>query len=224
MRNIYLIGHMASGKTKVGQLLAEMLNINFVDTDTNIERLFGKSINAIFKDEGETQFRIFETAVLQQTTLIDSTVISTGGGILTRMRNGLYMKDFGFVIYLKIDINTQMTRLLTDEELSKRPIVKNCKDEAELHAKLVDLHEKRNLTYEYFADYTVAVKNKSPMAIVEEIIAFLNNNKIISQRDFLDSFAGRVQHNPYKRIRRAKVEKDGESSGEEKEYQFLDNE
>ncbi|RIY35120.1 shikimate kinase, partial [Psittacicella gerlachiana] len=146
MRNIYLIGHMASGKTTVGQLLAQTLNLDFVDTDSNIEYLFSKPINEIFTKEGESQFRIFETAVLLQTTLISNTVISTGGGILTRMRNGLYMKDFGFVIYLELDIKHQAQRLLADDQLSKRPIVRDCKNIEDLIKKLEDLHEKRDLT------------------------------------------------------------------------------
>ncbi|RIY31931.1 hypothetical protein CJP74_06110 [Psittacicella melopsittaci] len=231
MRNIYLVGHMASGKTTVGQLLAETLNLNFVDTDCNVERLYGKSINQIFKKEGELQFRIFETAVLLQTTLVDNTIVSTGGGILKRMRNGVYMKDFGFVIYLELSVEEQAKRLLADSQLSKRPIVKDCKDSKELFEKLNDLHEKRNVTYEYFADYIIDVNKASPAEIVQRIIDFLNQNKLIGDLDFLDSFAGRMQYNPYKRLRRnenlerirGKVEPKKRSS-KRKEYVQLDNE
>ena len=39
MKNIVLIGMPGSGKTTVGQWLAEMLNMKFVDTDALVEHL-----------------------------------------------------------------------------------------------------------------------------------------------------------------------------------------
>ncbi|RIY34082.1 shikimate kinase, partial [Psittacicella gerlachiana] len=163
-----------------------------------------------------------------QTTLISNTVISTGGGILTRMRNGLYMKDFGFVIYLELDIKHQAQRLLADDQLSKRPIVRDCKNIEDLIKKLEDLHEKRDLTYEYFADYTIKVGGKTPEEIVNQIINFLNENKIIHEKDFLENFAGRMHYNPYKRLRRnkqiQKLRQEERGAGKKQEYRFIDNE
>ena len=46
--NIYLIGMMGSGKSTIGKLLSEKLNIEIIDTDSKIEEFMGNSISEIF--------------------------------------------------------------------------------------------------------------------------------------------------------------------------------
>ena len=46
---IFLIGYMGSGKTTIGQLVAERMNMNFTDMDELIERKAGKSVSEIFQ-------------------------------------------------------------------------------------------------------------------------------------------------------------------------------
>ncbi len=79
---IYLIGLSGTGKSRIGKQLAKRLNCNFVDTDAEIERITGKSIEQIFEQEGESAFRRMELRFFE-TTLKPSNndlVISTGGG------------------------------------------------------------------------------------------------------------------------------------------------
>ncbi len=57
IRNIALIGFMGTGKSSVGRLLAEQLHFSFLDTDDLIESRAGKTIAAIFGDDGEAAFR-----------------------------------------------------------------------------------------------------------------------------------------------------------------------
>src|SRR3972149_5343091 len=59
-QNIALFGPPGVGKTVIGKLLAETLNRPLVDTDTEIEAISGKTIEAIFRDEGEAAFRDLE--------------------------------------------------------------------------------------------------------------------------------------------------------------------
>ena len=61
---IALIGYRGSGKTAVAQLTALRLGWDWVDADVEIELRAGKSIAAIFADDGEERFRDLETAVL----------------------------------------------------------------------------------------------------------------------------------------------------------------
>ena len=56
-KNICLIGYMGSGKTTVGRMLAERLDMDFEDTDELIVKNEGRSIPDIFRDEGEAYFR-----------------------------------------------------------------------------------------------------------------------------------------------------------------------
>jgi shikimate kinase (EC 2.7.1.71) len=51
---------MGSGKTTVGKILSEKLNIPFYDLDYEIEKEEGRTINEIFKESGEAYFREIE--------------------------------------------------------------------------------------------------------------------------------------------------------------------
>ena len=67
--NIYLIGMMGSGKTTVGNHLAQSLNYRFIDTDHTIEAIAKKPISAIFEQSGEAYFRELETKVLAELSI-----------------------------------------------------------------------------------------------------------------------------------------------------------
>ena len=56
-RSIVLVGMMGSGKTTIGKLLAEELELPFYDSDNEIEKNLGKKINDIFEEYGELFFR-----------------------------------------------------------------------------------------------------------------------------------------------------------------------
>ena len=64
--NIVLIGFMGTGKTAVGQVLARRLHRQLIEVDALIENMAGKSIPAIFKDDGEIYFRELEIAAVKQ--------------------------------------------------------------------------------------------------------------------------------------------------------------
>ena len=61
---IFLIGYRGSGKTTVARLLAPQLQFDWVDSDQEVERRVGKSIAAIFAEQGEAAFRELETLSL----------------------------------------------------------------------------------------------------------------------------------------------------------------
>ena len=65
---IALMGYRATGKSTVGQLLADRLGWTCVDTDVEVQRLVGSSIRDIFQHEGEAKFRQYESQVIQQLT------------------------------------------------------------------------------------------------------------------------------------------------------------
>ncbi len=61
---IVLVGVPGAGKSTVGQLLSERLDLDFVDTDLVIEQRAGKSISDIFVQDGEPVFRSLEKQVV----------------------------------------------------------------------------------------------------------------------------------------------------------------
>lgn len=97
--NIVLTGFMASGKTTVGKILANHLNMKFIDTDEMIEREYGK-ISDIFAKHGEAEFRRIETEIIKQTALLNNSVIATGGGAVLNTDNIRILNENGTIINL----------------------------------------------------------------------------------------------------------------------------
>ena len=136
MENIILIGMPGCGKSTVGKQVAALCGKQFVDADGQIEKVAGKSIPAIFKDDGEEAFRALETQVLAELGKRSGLLIATGGGCVTQERNLPLLRQNGRIFYLKRDIEKLPT--------AGRPISQ---------AKpLEELYRQRKARYEAFAD------------------------------------------------------------------------
>ena len=166
-RNIYLIGMMGSGKTTVGQVLAEKLEYRFFDTDELIERFARKTIPDIFSTEGEERFRDLESHILRQlSTNTGSAVtehgpaaIATGGGIVQRAANWKYLR-YGLTIWLDADVTVLNQRLTGD---TSRPLARQ----------LESLLEARRPLYTQ-ADFNIAIQPKqTPEDIATQIVSLL---------------------------------------------------
>ena len=101
MESIALIGMAGCGKSSIGRLLARETGKKFVDADTEIEALAGKSIPQIFAEDGEEAFRLLETQVLENLGKQSGLVIATGGGCVTRERNYPLLHQNSRIIWLK---------------------------------------------------------------------------------------------------------------------------
>lgn len=120
--NIVLIGFMGSGKSTIGRLLAKEIDGYFLDTDSMIESLEGKSIPEIFKDKGEAYFRGLEhETVSWLKNNVQNAIISTGGGMLVYCEA---LKEVGKIIYLDVPFQTILSRM-DGKELDKRPLFKD---------------------------------------------------------------------------------------------------
>ena len=62
--NLILVGMMGSGKTTMGRALARHLGKSFVDSDEEIIKRTGVTVPHIFDIEGESGFRLRETAII----------------------------------------------------------------------------------------------------------------------------------------------------------------
>lgn len=117
--NLYLVGLMGSGKSKVGDILARRMGAyNFLDTDDIIEKASGMKIPDIFAAEGEEGFRQVEAQVLDSVYPYVRCVISTGGGIVCKRENWSKLHT-GLVVWLDVPPDTIIKRI----EGTDRPLL-----------------------------------------------------------------------------------------------------
>ena len=168
MKNIVLTGFMGTGKTTVGQLLAERLNRPFIDTDQMIEERLGTKISEIFAKIGEIEFRKFESQTIKLISNFNNYVISCGGGAVVDPINVQNLSRNGIVINLYASVNNILSRI---ENLDSRPILKKMKNPLEDILKLL---AKRQKAYNK-CDFAVDTDNLTSEQVVKKIL----ENKIL---------------------------------------------
>ncbi len=104
MQNIVLIGMPGCGKSTVGAALADALGRTLMDADTEIIRLAGKPIPAIFYQDGEEAFRQWETKALEILGKQSGLILATGGGCVTKARNFPLLHQNGRIFWLQRDL------------------------------------------------------------------------------------------------------------------------
>ncbi len=145
LKNIFLIGMPAVGKTYWGEKIAAAYKFPFFDLDVFIAEQEKASVSALFATYGEKGFREREEKQLKKIikTAVPITIIACGGGTPCFGDNMKLMKDAGTVIYLHADTALLLKHLETATEA--RPLLNNRGD---LGTYLNDLLEKRRHFYE----------------------------------------------------------------------------
>ena len=120
-KSIVLVGPMGAGKTTIGKLLAQELDLPFKDIDHIIVERTGADIPWIFDVEGETGFRRRESQVLAEVLDADAAVIATGGGIVSLPDNREMLKQAdALVVFLNATVAQQFHRTSKDKN---RPLL-----------------------------------------------------------------------------------------------------
>ena len=123
LTQISLIGLSYSGKSTLGQVVAERLGWKFVDTDTVYTEKFGKTPAQAIKDDGEAMFRDNESVILAEVLAEDWLVVATGGGIFERSLNRRALGNTSLIVYLDVPVDTLYQRYLNDEGSEIRPLL-----------------------------------------------------------------------------------------------------
>ena len=151
--NIVFLGMMGSGKTSIGLLISKRLNLNFFDTDQNIEKETGMKISRIFETKGEKFFRNCEEKITLKILKKSNAVISLGGGAFINKKIQKEILTNHMSIWLRWDSETLIKRI---NKSYKRPIAINSSKE-----ELNDLIKKRSNIYSK-ARYKVCLLYTSP--------------------------------------------------------------
>jgi shikimate kinase len=181
--NLYLVGMMGAGKSAIGRPLAEALGYRFIDADTALEGVAGRTIPEIFATDGETGFRDLETAVLGQLSAWHSLVVATGGGVVTRTQNWGYLHQ-GVVVWLDAPAERLLARLRKDP--GQRPLLNSADPEGRLQALLAQ----RLPLYEQ-ADLRIQQGDEPAQQVAKRVLAGLPG--ILRQRPQPPSSGVRLQ-------------------------------
>jgi len=165
---VILIGFMGVGKTSVGKKLAEKLDLKFIDTDYEIERLECKTISEIFEYYGEGYFRKLENRILKKFLKEENIVISTGGGIITNKENCNILKNEENVIFLDATVETIISHL--HNEINQRPLLKNAKY---LNKKIEDMLSTRYEKYKEVSDLLIDINDKNIDEVISQILVYI---------------------------------------------------
>lgn len=110
-RPIFLVGFMGSGKSTVGRRLAERLGWEPVDTDERVVEREGRSIEEIFRVDGEAHFRRVEWETLQAFGAQPRRVVATGGGLFLAASRRRWMREHGTSFWLDLPLAACRERL-----------------------------------------------------------------------------------------------------------------
>ena len=159
---IVLVGLSGAGKTVVGRLLARRLDWSFVDLDEEVERVTGRSVADVFTEQGEPAFRELEGRVTRSATVESRTVVSTGGGWMTRLELRETWPD-AVRVWLRVEPDSAAARLALDR--STRPLLAGPDPEAELRRLLAG-----RISAYRLAEIEVRTDGLAPEAVVEAIL------------------------------------------------------
>lgn len=162
-RNLVFVGLMGAGKTAIGKLVAQALELPFVDSDKEIERVSRMSITELFEAYGEPEFRALETRVIDRLMRTGPRVISTGGGAFINDNTRKHIHDLdGVTVWINADLDTLWERV---SKRDNRPLLKT----PDPRGTLANLMTSRYPIYA-LADIEVMSRNVRKEVIANEVL------------------------------------------------------
>ena len=119
---VVLVGFMGSGKSAVGRHLARQLGYRFEDMDRRIERRTGRTVAAIFREDGEEAFRNLEQEEARALGRMRGRVVAAGGGAFARPQTRALLQEGSLTVWLECDLETILARVAPD---GSRPLAGN---------------------------------------------------------------------------------------------------
>lgn len=159
MGHLWLIGMMGSGKSTVGSLVAEQLQVPHLDVDALIVERSQRSVAEIFT-EGEATFRALESAEITALAEQADAVIATGGGAVLKSTNVEAMRKSGATILLTASLECLEQRMRNSVE---RPLL--AEDGA-----LARIYETRAQLYRESADIVIDTTDLDAVSVSEEVL------------------------------------------------------
>ncbi len=163
-RHLVLIGLMGAGKTTVGRRCAELLGLEFVDTDDLVVLRAGMPVDDIFRQCGEAAFRALEREVIADVCASPaSLVLACGGGSVLDAANRTRLRDAGVVVWLQAPVPVLAARV---RDGGTRPLLVN-----DPLGALTRLERLREPVYDGAADCVVDTAERDIDLVAEAVVA-----------------------------------------------------
>ena len=162
LKKIVLIGPPGAGKSSIGKALAKELNLNFIDSDSEIEKISQKRISEIFIEDGEPAFRLLEVDVVRKVLADFDGVISLGGGAPINPEIQEVLQDANYpVVFIDVSIAQAATRIGFNKD---RPLLL-----VNPRQQWISLMNDRRPIYEKLASQTISSDNQKPHEVAKLI-------------------------------------------------------
>jgi shikimate kinase len=162
LKKIVLIGPPGAGKSSIGKALAKELNLNFIDSDSEIEKISHKKISEIFIEDGEPAFRLLEVDVVRKVLADFDGVMSLGGGAPINKEIQEVLQDANYpVVFIDVSIAQAATRIGFNKD---RPLLL-----VNPRQQWISLMNDRRPIYEKLASQTISSDNQKPHEVAKQI-------------------------------------------------------
>lgn len=158
--NLVIVGMPGCGKSRIGKLVAKLLDRDFADLDAEVVKIAGMSIPEIFAEYGEPRFRELERQAAEAVAARSGIVISTGGGTIVQPGAAELFRRTGCICYLKRPLEELQTA-------HGRPLSSD-------RAAVEKLYSARREKYESAADFQIDNTHAAPKTVARMVAdAFL---------------------------------------------------
>ncbi|MFF8907313.1 shikimate kinase [Streptomyces olivaceoviridis] len=160
---------MGVGKSTVGRLLAERLDVGYRDTDEDIVTAEGRTIAEIFVDDGEAAFRALEKAAVRAALAEHRGVVALGGGAVLDADTRALLAGQR-VIYLSMEVEEAVKR--TGLNVARPLLAVNPRKQWR------ELMEARRHLYEEVATAVVATDGRTPEEVAQAALDALELKQV----------------------------------------------
>ena len=162
--NIVLIGYRGTGKSEVGNILAQRLGMKCVGMDAGIVQKAGMSIPDIVEKYGWPKFRDLESELAQELSESDDIIIDTGGGIIERPQNIEALRNNAIIFWLKASVDVVVSRIADG---TQRPALTEGKTFTE---EVAEVLERRIPKYQQAAQIEIDTDHMTPENVADMIV------------------------------------------------------
>jgi len=163
-RSIVLIGMPGSGKSTIGRLLSERLNLEFIDTDSLLMDKMGMTLQEYMESEGAESFKLLEETTLKSYNPEQISIIATGGSAVLYPEAMMHLKTIGTVVFIDIGLPQLESRIWN---FDSRGIIAAGDNKKEA---LFQIYKERMPLYYKYADVVIDAGKKSKETTLKMIL------------------------------------------------------